>query len=420
MDILLPETWTQKTDRVMKILFLCNKSPWPPREGGPMAMNMFVEGLANAGHRVKVLAVNSYKYNIRSEDIPESYKSLTGIELIDLDLRLKPADALVSLIKGRSYHLDRFDSATFRRRLIEVLKKEQFDIVQLETLFMCPYIPDIREHSKASIVLRAHNVEHRIWERIAATTRNPVKRWYIGQLAKALKKYEVKFAESVDGIVAITPEDAGAFETMLSSVPGRKVPVTDVPFGIDPERYAAPAHSETTPSLFSLGAMNWIPNQKGILWFLDNVWPDLHRQFPDLRYYLGGREMPEWMLNLERPNVVVLGEVPDAIEFMSAHSVMVVPLFSGSGIRIKIIEGMAAGRAIVSTTIGAEGIRATEGKEILIADTPCGFFEAVALCVGDPALCGKIGREARLLAENEYNTAGLLRKLTAFYAELAG
>lgn len=404
----------------MNILFLCNKSPWPPREGGPMAMNMFVEGLAKAGHRVKVLAVNSYKYNIRSAEIPEAYKSLTGIELIGVDLRLKPADALASLLKGRSYHLDRFDSQTFRQRLTEVLQSEKFDIVQLETLYMCPYIPDIRRHSSAHIVLRAHNVEHRIWERIAETTRNPLKRWYLAQLASALKKYEHQFAGMTDGIVAITPEDARVFEAMLSSVNGVKVPVTDVPFGIEPDRYNPAPLPDTAPSLFSIGAMNWIPNQEGILWFLDNVWPDLNRQFPDLTYYLAGREMPAWMANLDRPNVVVLGEVPDAAAFMAAHSVMVVPLFSGSGIRIKIIEGMAAGRAIVSTTIGAEGIRAATGKDILIADTPCEFFEAVALCIGDPALTAKIGREARLLAENEYNTAGLLRKLTAFYAELAG
>jgi glycosyltransferase involved in cell wall biosynthesis len=196
------------------------------------------------------------------------------------------------------------------------------------------------------------------------------------------------------------------------------MPVIDVPFGIDPDDYEGLTGKEEFPSLFSLGSMNWIPNQEGIRWFLSEVWPDLHRFFPELHYYLAGREMPAWMTALSAPNVHVVGEVPDAKVFLGSKSVMIVPLFSGSGIRIKIIEGMAAGKTIVSTTIGAEGIRYSSRTNIFIADTSCEFFEAVSLCVTDKALCRRIGDEAQAFARKEFDAHRLVRKLTAFYQQL--
>ncbi|MBR0323510.1 MAG: hypothetical protein IIX06_03325 [Bacteroidales bacterium] len=116
----------------MNILILCNKSPYPPSEGGPMAMNSIVNGLIEAGHRVKILAVNSEKYHIKEKDIPQSYKEKTNIELVDIDLRIKPIDAFKNLFTDKSYHVERFISEDFRKKLIEVLKKDRYDIVQLE------------------------------------------------------------------------------------------------------------------------------------------------------------------------------------------------------------------------------------------------------------------------------------------------
>jgi len=416
----------------MRILFLCNKSPWPPKEGGPMAMNMLIEGMADAGHQVKVLAVNSFKYNIRQSDIPGSYVQKTGIELIDVDLRVKPVDAFLNLFTDASYHVKRFNSASFRKRVIDVLSEGEYDVVQLETLFMCPYIEAIRAHSAARIVLRAHNIEHLIWQRVSEEAANPVRKWYIRHLARTLKKYEQNIVAKVDGVLAITPTDAAFFrelfpgldqketENRKSKIENRKskIAITDLPYGLEPEMYRIDDGETEYPSLFSLGSMNWIPNQDGIRWFLDQVWPDVHRQFPKLKYYLAGREMPGWMRSLDIPNVVVLGEVEDAPAFLASKAIMIVPLFSGSGIRVKIIEGMAAGKTIISTSIGAEGISYTNRENILVADAPCEFFEMISLCVMDSEICKKIGKRARVLVETTYHAKNLLQKLLAFYQQL--
>ena len=413
----------------MKILFLCNKSPWPPKEGGPMAMYMLIEGLLNAGHEVKVIAINSYKYNIDPKTIPIEFSLKTNIEFVTVDLRIKPFRAFLNLFTGRSYHIERFISNGFRQKLTEILQRSEFDIVQLETLSMGPYIHDIRKYSRAKIVLRAHNIEHLIWQRVADETRNPLKRWYLNHLAVTLKKYEIALLNKVDGIAAITPNDADFFRKQMDhgEIPASKdqqqashIPVTHITFGVDPAAYPIDPEKAEYPSLFTIGAMNWIPNQEGIRWFLQNVWIDIHNQFPTLKYYLAGREMPEWMRSLNLPNVIVMGEVENAVDFISSKAIMIVPLFSGSGIRIKIIEGMAAGKIIISTALGAEGIDCTNHKDILLANLPCEFFDMISICMADRKGGEMIGKNARKLVETTYNRDLIIRKLEAFYQQIAG
>jgi len=413
----------------MKVLFICNKSPWPPKEGGPMAMNMLIEGLVKTGHLVRVLAINSFKYTIDPESIPAEYVAKTNIDLVTVDLRIKPFRAFLNLFTGRSYHIERFISRDFTQKLKEILRESAYDIVQLETLSMGPYIPTIRQFSTAKIVLRAHNIEHRIWQRVAEETRNPLKRWYVNHLSRTLKNYELAILNEVDGIAAITSTDADYFRSQLTypempvsqvQQPPSHIPVTVITFGVDPGAYPCAPEKTEYPSLFTIGAMNWIPNQEGIRWFLLNVWMDIHRQFPSLKYYLAGREMPEWMKSLKLPNVIVLGEVENAIDFIRSKTIMIVPLFSGSGIRIKIIEGMAAGKTIISTSMGAEGIDCTNHENILLANLPCEFFDMISLCMANRKGREMIGKNARKLVETNYNSDLIIRKLEAFYQQIAG
>jgi len=398
----------------MKILVLCNKSPYPPKEGGPIAMNMIIEGLIAAGHQVKVLAVNSGKYNISPAEIPDIYRDKTGLELIDVDLRVKPLPAMINLVMQRSYHVQRFKSGRFRARLTEILKTETFDVVQFEMLFMSVYLRTVRKYSTAKTVLHSHNIEHLIWERIAATTRNPFRKVYLMHLARTLKTFELSVINRFDGLCTITAKDLKFFIDH-----GCIIPATDIPFGINPEYYEAGTNQPDNPiSLFSIGAMNWIPNQEGIRWFLQNVWGDVQKQFPTLKYYIAGREMPDWLIRSNYPNVEVVGEVEIAYDFMRSNGIMIVPLFSGSGIRIKIIEGMALGKPIISTTIGAEGIGYTDGENIIIADQPCEFFEMISNCLQSQNFRDRIGTNAKKLVESNYNRSRIISKLLAFYQKI--
>lgn len=385
-----------------------------------MAMNMMIEGFAGAGHRVKVIAMNSEKYHVDPASIPDSYLSKTGVEFISVDLRIKAIPAFLNLFSTESYHINRFISEAFKTKVRQVLQQDKFDIVQFEMLHMSPYLELVRKFSAAKTILRAHNVEHIIWQRITENTDNPVKKAYLKHLTKTLKNYETTVAHDYDGIVAITETDASFFRSVLEINPAepgsiRSERVIAIPFGVDLSRFPDSDTDPDFPSLFSIGSMDWNPNIEGMTWFLEHVWPIVHLKNPSVRFYLAGRHMPDWIKRKEIPNVEVVGEVPDSLEFISRKAIMIVPLLSGSGIRIKIIEGMAAGKPIVSTTIGAEGIRYTPGKDMFIADQPEDFAEVILKLVNDKELCMKTGRNARKLAEEEYDQQKLIRKLLGFY-----
>lgn len=400
----------------MNILFLCNKPPYPAREGGPIAMNMLIEGLVEQGHSVKVLTVSSYKYPFDLSAVPIDYLESTLIEAVEVDLHLRPLPAFLNLFTRKSYHVERFINKSFRKRLVRILSEQEFDIVQLETVFMAPYIPDIRKHSRAKIVLRAHNIEHLIWKRIHDNTHWGLKRAYLQHIWKTLRNFELITLGRVDGIAAITKKDANFFRQYAGTIP-----VIDVSFGVDLSAFPWPHQADAeSNSLFHIGSMDWIPNQEGLRWFLEEVWPIVNREKPILKLYLAGRNMPSWLLNGFWPNVAVVGEVPDARQFMLSKELMVVPLLAGSGIRIKIIEAMANGKAVVTTPVGAEGIEYTNGENILVAEGPQDFAHAILRCYSEPELISKLGLNARSLVEKEHNRQKLITELITFYHYLLG
>ena len=396
----------------MKILLLCNKPPYPASEGGPMAMNSIITGLLEAGHHIKILAVNNEKYHVSEADIPEEYKKKTGIELIDVDLSVRPMKAFLNLFTKKSYHVERFVSETFKSRLAEVLEKELFDVVQLEMLFMAPYVETIREHSKAMIVLRAHNVEHKIWERVAKETKFFLKRWYINHLAKTLKEYELNALETVDGVAAITRKDAAYFRKYCSK------PVIDIPYGVYPEEFTPKYEIEGKPKFYHIGSMNWMPNEEGIRWFIEEVLPKTIEKVPDFVYHLAGHNMPEWLTTLKNKHVDVIGEVPDAKAFVAENDVAIVPLLAGSGIRIKIIESMAMGKTVITTRVGAEGILYNEEVNLIIAENIAKMVEAIRSIHENPQIAEKIGQEARKLVETTYDNRKIIARLLMFYEQI--
>jgi glycosyltransferase involved in cell wall biosynthesis len=395
---------------MMKFLFLCNKSPWPAHEGGPIAMNSIIQGLLDAGHKIKILAVNSDKYKVKQHDIPIEFQDKTGIELIHVNLSIHPIDAFLNLFTNKSYHVQRFISKRFDEHLTHILQNETFDVVQFETVFMAPYISTVQKYSKAKLILRAHNIEHLIWERLAGSESKPLKRWYLQHLSRTLKEYELHILDKFDAIAAITPADAAFFKKYTLK------PTIDLPFGIDLNKYKPCNHIGDFPSLFHLGSMNWIPNEEGVKWYLEKVWPIVNQRHPRLKLYLAGRFMPEWLLKTQLNNVEVVGEVDDAQQFICSKSIAIVPLLSGSGIRIKIIEAMALGKAVVSTSIGAEGILVENDTDMLIANDPEAFANAIDTLANSQKMTSEIGTNARKRIEESYDN----RKIIGKYCDWLG
>ena len=391
----------------MKILLLCNKSPFPPKEGGPMAMHALLTGLIDAGHHVKILTFSSNKFP--ASEVPETLKR--DFETVAINLKINPLKAFLNLFSKKSLHVVRFIKKEMTQKLTALLADETFDIVQLESVFMTSYIDVIRKHSDAKIILRAHNVESLIWDRMMRHHKNPVKKRYLKLLGKRLKKYETAILNRVDGIIPISKVDLDYFAGL-----GGQMPMISIPFSINTEKFQYTTFGTPEPaSFFHIGSMDWMPNLEGVRWFLEFIWSSIHEKNPHATFYLAGRNMPEWLKRLQRPGVVIVGEVADAHEFMRSKTVLVVPLLSGSGIRIKIIEGMACMRPVLTTSIGAEGIACTDEKDIMIADTHDAFIEKAQKLIDSPAFCEEIGKAAHHLIMNNYDTKKIIADLTGFY-----
>ena len=392
----------------MKVLQLCNKPPYPPVDGGTIAMHSITRGLLATGCEVKVLTVETDKHPMRLETLDEEYLRQTRIESIYVDLGIKPLPAFFAMMCGESYHVKRYISDAFSQKLREILTAEEFDIVHIESIFLTPYVPLIRKYSQAKVILRAHNVEHLIWQRVAQSTRHSLKRWYMKHLSLTLRAYEVEHINDYDGVVCITRNDAEQFKA-----DGCRRPITAIPFGIEPEEVG---HVEVERgSLFHIGAMDWIPNQESIGWLLDKVWPVIHREVPQAHLYLAGRKMPQRWMDAHIDGVTVVGEVQDAMYFIGSKQINIVPLLSGSGIRVKIIEAMSVGKTVITTTVGARGIDYTDGVDLLIADTPEDFARQVRRCIDDQDFCDSVGRAAAHLVAEHYNTSTLTKELLEFY-----
>lgn len=380
-----------------------------------MAMHNLTRGLLAAGHTVKVICVSTPKHALDMSALPKDYVARTRIEGIFVDTSLNVVDAFNDLLTADNYNISRFFSPDMDIRLIRLLTEEQFDIVQLESLFMTPYIPTVRRYSSARIVLRSHNLEHVIQDRLATGERNFLKKPYRRFLAKQLHQYEMAVLDRVDGVAAISPSDADHFKAH-----GTRTPIVSIPFGVDPEEYALETPAPDGPPIFfHLGSMDWLPNEEGIRWLLESVWPTVVKKRPKARLHLAGNKMPKDLMGTRREGVTGRARVKDALDYMRTRHVMVVPLFSAGGMRVKIIEGMALGKAIISTPVGAEGIEHTDGKNILLARNASSFIEHMVGLVDEPARITQLGRAARDLVRSAYSDKHIVRDLTAFYKALA-
>ena len=237
------------------------------------------------------------------------------------------------------------------------------------------------------------------------------KRWYLKKLALALRAYELEHLNDYDGIACITQHDADTLRQL-----GCRRAMAAIPFGVS---LPAMPHTESdTNQLFHIGSMDWRPNDEAIRWFLGEIWPMVHSQMPHLTLHIAGRRMADDLINAHYDGVVVAGEVPDATAFMADKQINIVPLKSGSGIRIKIIEAMALAKTVITTTVGARGIDYTDGHDLLIADTPQQFVEAIKRCTTDKDFCKQVGNNARRLIAQRYDNNTLTEKLILFYNKI--
>lgn len=394
----------------MNILLICTKVPFPPKDGGSLAIEACARGMAARGHKVFILAANTHKHRIEMT-ATEPHTNI-HVESVPVNTDLNFFSALYNLVfSNQPYHVSRFYSTLFCKSLKNVLSGNAFDIVQLEGPHMGIYIPCIRQFFSKTLILRAHNVETALWSEILLHEKNRFKKVYLKIMVSRLAKFEKLVVSRVNAIMPISPADEAHFKTLA----GNK-PVEVISYGLNLERFITGKVQAESQSVFYLGALDWIPNQKGLLWFLDKVWPLVSKTNPSVQLHIGGRNAPEWLIEkIVRSKACFHGEVEDSGLFMQQYGIMIVPLFEGSGIRIKILEGMAWQKAIVSTPKGIEGMDVLHNREIVVASADQEFASGIIQLLSNEAYRKLLGLHSRKFVEKEFNNFVLSERIETFY-----
>jgi glycosyltransferase involved in cell wall biosynthesis len=404
-------------ERPLRVLQLCPRVPWPPHDGGRVAMLQIARGLAAAGVEVEVLSLDPAKHRA---DPDAARRALRPVPLstVPIDTGAPLRAALAARRLGVPWLVARFWSPRFAALVAERLRARPVDVVHVESPFLLPYLPAIRAATGAPVALRAQNVELRIWQGLAAGERRPLRRRLLARLAAALAAWEPAAVDRCDLVVPISAEDEADFRAL-----GVARPSFVLPCGVDLEAAPAPVPAAAADpfSAYFLGSMLYLPNREAVEWILARLWPLVREREPRLRLTVAGSAMPPALARrLESAGIAVAADVADAAAFAAPFGATIAPLSSGSGMRVKLLEAMALGKPVVATPLGARGIAATPGEHLLLAEDAAAFADALVRCARDRELAGRLGAAARRLIEERYDARRLAVGLAERYRELAG
>ena len=363
---------------ILKVLQLTKKYPWPPSDGEVQAILCNLRALKSAGCQPEVLALNTLKHHA-SADLQQICMQELGVKIHSSEIDTRPSlwKFLCSATSPLPFHVYRFYSRAFAEKLNTLLSRGDFDVVLLEGIYLMAYLPVLRRH-RVKIALRLHNAEHEIWQRLAMNTDSFLKKQAYFYLSSSIKRFEEKQIPLADVIIPITDRDA-----RWAAQYAKGIPHFTIPAGIETTNTTEVSSGK---KVYFIGSMDWFPNHEGWIWLLRKVWPLVTEKVPDAELHLAGRNFPRDIEGHDIKAVVLHGEVPDAQAFVRSCDVLAVPLFSGSGMRLKILEALAMGKPVVSTSMGAEGIVSESSAAIQLADDAEGFASALIQILLKPEL----------------------------------
>jgi glycosyltransferase involved in cell wall biosynthesis len=397
----------------MRVLLLTQVLPYPP-DSGPKVKTYYVLKYLARQHRVTLVSF------VRDTDKPEYIRHLESLceKVITVPITRSPVRDLAflgkSLLTSQPWMMLRDERAEMQAALAELAaltKDEPFDVVHADQTNMGQYaLPFTRSRR----VLDLHNALWVLYKRLAETTAytSPMK-YILLRDWRLLKRYEGELCRAFEAVTAVSEEDKAALMEA-----GARSDMTVIPIAIDTDEQAFIQRQPSGPHIVHIGTMYWPPNIDGITWFLDEIYPRVKAQVPDVRCTLIGARPPASISDRAKtdPSLTVTGYVADPLPYLRDSSMMVVPLRSGGGMRVKILNALSQGIPMVSTTVGCEGIAVTHGEDILVADDPAAFADATVRLLKDAALNQHVTTRGRQTAEQKYDYRQACKPLDALYA----
>jgi glycosyltransferase involved in cell wall biosynthesis len=378
------------------VLLLTQVLPYPP-DSGPKVKTWNVLKYLARRHEVTLV---SFVRGDQSDDVRHLKQYCRAVHTVPMQ-RGAARDAWYmarSLLTGQPFLMMRDDRMTMRRLIDRLAAEEQFDVAHADQLNMAQYAARVPGAFK---VFDAHNALWLLYKRLWQTMRPGLRKWLLGRDWRLLKEYEGRVCRQFDAVLAVSQEDKTALEEAAS----QELDIHVIPIAIDTDEVTVIERKVDPSHILHIGTMYWPPNIDGVLWFAHEVYPLIRQQRPDVCFDIVGARPPQEMVALDgdRTGINVTGYVADPAPYLERAALMIVPLRAGGGMRVKILNALAQGIPIVSTTLGCEGIAVVPGENILVADEPADFADAVLRLLNEADLAAKLAADGRRLAEEKYD-----------------
>ena len=394
----------------MKILFLSPTVPFPLTDGGRIRVFNLLKQIAEKSD-ITLLAL---------ETQPTDEEGVAELQQLGVQVHLVPnaptlprvslGTLLKAFLKRQPITVARYDLPAYRQKFRELLATENYDLVHYEMFHTAQF------HTETDLpgVLSQQNVDSEIWRRLCSETANPFYKFAYWTQQLAFQRYERVLSPKFDAVTCTSDIDAAVFQRHCAADA-----IAIIPNGVDVTHFQPDFTTEAPAHLIYIGSMDWYPNEDAVAFFADDILPGIQSEVSDVRFSIvGGNPSARVQKLAARDGVIVTGRVPEIKPYFAEATVFVVPLRIGSGTRLKILEALAMGKAIVSTSVGAEGLDLNDGEEIFIADAPEPFAEAVTRLLTDPALRRRIGENGRARVEKDYDWRSIGEKLHQRYTEI--
>lgn len=398
----------------MRILVLTQVLVYPA-DAGPKVKTLHVVRHLAAQHKIVYC---TFVRGIKEVRAAEALRTLCETVVAVPIERSRIRDArflLESFATGDSFLLRRDESAAMRAEVQKLLREQNIDAVHVDQLNMIRFVP---VEWTGKIILDEHNAVWQVVERLWQGTRNPFMRWLLGREVRLLRILEGKACRRATVVLAVSEQDRQA----LHEVAGQAVPIEVVPITVDVARFASvrAARDPQPNTIFTIGTMFWPPNSEGVQWWLRAGYAKLQALCSPVTYDIVGAKPPIALQRLasSQTGVRLHGYVADVEHFWIHATMLLVPLLSGGGVRVKILEAMAMGVPVVSTTVGCEGLAVHDGEHLLLADTPEALATACSRLLHEPDLATQLAKNALHLVRQQYDTSTALQRLDTIYARL--
>jgi len=396
----------------MNVLLLTQVLPYPP-DSGPKVKTWNVLKYLAQHHQVTLV---SFVRGDQSDDVRRLEKYCRAVYTVPLQRGVWHDLGYMglSLLKNEPFLMVRDDRAAMRGLVDRLALETRFDIAHADQTNMAQYAARVAGARK---VLDAHNALWLLYRRLWETTGPGLRKWLLGRDYRLLKRYEGRVCRDFDAVLAVSEEDRKALEKAA----GRPLDVTVIPIAVDTDEVQVVQREAEPRHILHIGTMYWPPNIDAVRWFVQAIYPLIHQQRPDVEFDVVGARPPAELLALNDAGlgINVTGYVADPTPYQRRAAVMVVPLLAGGGMRVKILNALAEGIPIVSTTLGYEGIDVAPGRDILVGDTPKAFAAEVLRVLDDPGLGKQLATRGRTLVEEKYSYRYACRPLDEVYARAA-